>query len=78
MSKPPCSRGVTDLLQVQRGVWLAKLFSAEALGASLLAALEASYSTPRHHHAFVDRFAIERAIPAYENLLDTVCSERAM
>jgi glycosyltransferase involved in cell wall biosynthesis len=73
----PCSRGVTELLAVQPGVWLANEISAGALAASLLAALEASHSRQRFDHAFVGQFAIARAIPAYESLIDAVYREHA-
>jgi glycosyltransferase involved in cell wall biosynthesis len=74
----PCSRGVTELLQGQSGTWLASHIAADALAASLMAALEVVCSSPRFHHSFVDQFAIEQAIPVYESLIDAVYRERAM
>jgi len=66
----PASAGLTDLLSGQPGVWLAPSISAEALAASLLAALQSLQPSQRFAHAFVEEFRIDRAIHAYERLID--------
>jgi glycosyltransferase involved in cell wall biosynthesis len=66
----PASEGLAELLQGQPGVWLAPEISAEALAASLLAALHALRPGERFAHPFVEAFRIDRAIQAYECLID--------
>ena len=72
----PSSGGVNDLLQGQPGVWLAPEISANALAATLLSALEVLRLHQRFEHAFVEPFRIDRAILAYESLIDSDFSER--
>jgi hypothetical protein len=57
-------------LRDQPGVWLAPRISAEALTASLLAALKSLNSGERFPHRFVKQFRLDSAIAAYENLID--------
>ena len=66
----PASGGVVDLLRDKPGVWLAPEISAEALAASLLAALRALRPGERFVHSFVEQFQLDRAIPAYQGLID--------
>jgi glycosyltransferase involved in cell wall biosynthesis len=66
----PASGGVVDLLRGQPGVWLGAEISAEALADSLLAALGTLRPGERFAHAFVEDFRIDRAIDAYERLID--------
>lgn len=66
----PASRGLAELLRGQPGIWLAPEISAEALSASLLAALEALLPGERFSHPFVETFRLDNALPAYEALLD--------
>ena len=66
----PASGGVAGLLRNQPGVWLAPEISAQALAASLLAALRTLRPGQRFAHAFVEPFRIDRAIQAYEHLID--------
>ena len=66
----PASGGVVDLVSGQPGVWLAAEVSAEALTASLLAALRTLRPGERFAHSFIEPFRIDRAIQAYENLID--------
>jgi glycosyltransferase involved in cell wall biosynthesis len=66
----PASEGVVELLRGRPGVWLASAVSAEALAGSLLAALEALRPGERFAHSFVDEFRIDRALQAYESLID--------
>jgi glycosyltransferase involved in cell wall biosynthesis len=72
----PASAGVAKLLRDQPGVWLAAEISAEALAASLLAALHALQPGERFAHPFVEAFRIDRAIQAYETLIDQTLSEK--
>jgi glycosyltransferase involved in cell wall biosynthesis len=67
----PASEGLVELLRAQPGVWLAQQRSAEALAASLLAALGSLRPQERFAHQFVDEFRLGRAIEAYEKLIDT-------
>ena len=66
----PASAGLTGLLSGQPGVWIAPNISAEALAASLLAALQSLQPGQRFAHPFVEQFRIDRAIHAYERLID--------
>jgi glycosyltransferase involved in cell wall biosynthesis len=71
----PASEGMTDLLRNQPGVWLAKEITAEALAIALLTALIVLRPGQRFPHAFVDPFSLDRAIPAYEALIDATFKE---
>jgi glycosyltransferase involved in cell wall biosynthesis len=66
----PASEGLVELLDGQPGVWLAPEITAEALAASLLAALQALRPGERFAHPFVEDFRLDRAIPALECLID--------
>lgn len=66
----PASEGVVELLRDQPGVWLAPEVSAESLAASLLAALNAVRPGERFAHTFVEAFRLDRALQAYERLID--------
>jgi glycosyltransferase involved in cell wall biosynthesis len=72
----PSSQGVIDLLRGQPGVWLAREVSAAALAASLLTALQALQPAERFAHSFVEEFRLDRAIQAYEELIDTNLREK--
>jgi len=71
----PACQGLVDLLRGQTGVWLAREISADALAASLLAALEGTVPGQRFAHPFVERFQLWPAIQAYENLIDATLRE---
>jgi len=66
----PALGGLVELLRDQPGVWLATEVSAEALAASLLAALGSVAPDERFAHDFVEKFRMDRAIKAYEELID--------
>ena len=66
----PASEGVVDLLREQPGTWLAQEISARALAASLLSALQTLRPGERFAHSFVEQFAMDNAIDAYEELID--------
>ena len=68
----PASGGVSDLLRDRPGAWLASEISCPALAASLLAALEVLEPGERFPHPFIEEFRIDRAIHAYENLIDSI------
>jgi glycosyltransferase involved in cell wall biosynthesis len=71
----PASGGVRELLRDQPGVWLATKITAEALAASLLDALGSLRPGERFAHSFVEEFRMERAIHAYEDLIDRTLKE---
>jgi glycosyltransferase involved in cell wall biosynthesis len=71
----PASRGLAELLRDQSGVWLAPTLSDNALAASLLAALRTLRPGERFAHSFVEAFRIDRAIQAYESLIDQTIAE---
>jgi glycosyltransferase involved in cell wall biosynthesis len=66
----PASGGVVELLRGRPGVWLAPQISSEALAASLLSALGTLRAGERFTHTFIEEFRLDRAIEAYENLID--------
>lgn len=66
----PASEGIVDLLRGQPGAWLATEVSADALAASLLDALRTLAPGQRFDHPFIDQFRFDRAIRAYEDLID--------
>jgi glycosyltransferase involved in cell wall biosynthesis len=68
----PASEGLIELLRGQPGAWLAEEVSAEALAATLLSALKSISPGQRFEHSFIEPFRIERAIRAYEALIDEV------
>lgn len=66
----PASEGVVDLLRGQPGTWLAGEISSCALASTLLAALEALQPGQRFEHTFIEEFGLDRALQAYEALID--------
>lgn len=72
----PASEGLVELLRGQAGVWLAPEISSEALAATLVAALRALRPGERFSHEFVEQFRVERAIAAYEALIDQSLAEK--
>jgi glycosyltransferase involved in cell wall biosynthesis len=73
----PASGGITDLLGSQPGAWLAAETSADALAASLLQALNALRPGERFAHSFIETFRIDRAIDAYEEVIDRALQDPA-
>ncbi|MGA3136400.1 MAG: glycosyltransferase, partial [Terracidiphilus sp.] len=71
----PASEGVVELLRGQPGAWLAPEVSASGLASTLLAALEVLGPGERFAHAFIQEFRLDRAIHAYEDLIDSVLKE---
>jgi glycosyltransferase involved in cell wall biosynthesis len=74
----PASQGIVDLLRGQPGVWLASEISASALASSLLAALDVPPPGQHFPHSFIEQFSFDRAISAYEDLIDSTLSERRL
>ena len=68
----PASQGLVELLGGRPGAWLAAEISSKALAASLRAALEVLQPGERFAHTFIEEFRIDRAIHAYESLIDAV------
>jgi glycosyltransferase involved in cell wall biosynthesis len=71
----PASAGVVDLLQGQPGTWLATEISAPALSSALLAALQVLTPGQRFAHSFIEPFRFQRAIHAWEDLIDAALRE---
>jgi glycosyltransferase involved in cell wall biosynthesis len=68
----PASGGMTEFLEGQPGIWLADSISASALAAALEKALGELEVGKRFPHRWLDDFRLERAIPAYEQLIDAM------
>jgi glycosyltransferase involved in cell wall biosynthesis len=73
----PAAGGVPDLLRGQPGTWLATEISAAALAACLVEALGSLARTERFTHSFIEPFRIQRAIAAYEAVIDATIERRA-
>jgi glycosyltransferase involved in cell wall biosynthesis len=72
----PASGGVIDLLSGQPGVWLTREISPGALSESMSAALGALQPGERFSHDWIEEFRVDRAVEAYEELIDAVLTER--
>jgi glycosyltransferase involved in cell wall biosynthesis len=72
----PASEGVVALLRGQPGAWLANEISPAALAECLLTALNALSPGERFAHEFIEEFRIDRAIHAYESLIDETLARR--
>jgi len=72
----PASGGISELLRNQPGVWLAPEISANALAATLLAALQSLQPGERFPHPFIETFHMDRAMRAYECLIDQILGQR--
>lgn len=66
----PASRGVSDLLHDQPGVWLAASISVDSLTHALRRALVAVGCQRRYNHPWIEPFALNPAIDAYEAVID--------
>lgn len=66
----PASAGLVELIKDKPGVWLAREASVEALAESLIEAFAAIRPGERFAHRWVDAFRLEKAIPAYEQMID--------
>jgi glycosyltransferase involved in cell wall biosynthesis len=74
----PASGGITDLLGRRPGAWIGTEISANALSASLLQALKALQPGERFAHSFIETFRIDRAIDAYEDVIDRALQDPAL
>jgi glycosyltransferase involved in cell wall biosynthesis len=72
----PASQGVVDLLRGESGTWLAEEISSAALADSLIDALQILRPGERFAYDFIDEFRIDRAIHAYEDLIDATLKRR--
>jgi glycosyltransferase involved in cell wall biosynthesis len=72
----PASQGIVDLLTGQPGVWLAPTIAADSLAAALIAAISTLNPGQRFPHPFIQQFSFDRAIRAYEDLIDSSLRER--
>jgi glycosyltransferase involved in cell wall biosynthesis len=72
----PACGGVVELVRDQPGVWLAPEISAEALATALIAALKSLHPGERFAHPFVEAHRLDRAIQAYERLIDQTLASR--
>lgn len=66
----PAGAGVTELLSGKPGIWLASEVSSRSLTRSLLLALRALRPNDRFAHSWTAQFAMDQAIPCYEDLID--------
>ena len=73
----PASEGIRDLLRGQPGTWLAPEITAEALAGTLLLALASLQKRERFTHPFIEEFGMDRAIYAYEELIDATIDEHS-
>ncbi len=71
----PASQGLIELLVGQPGVRLAPEISASALADAILALLRSLRPAERFAHTFIEEFRFERAISAYEALIDSALIE---
>lgn len=71
----PSSPGMVELLRGRPGIWLAGEISAPALADRILAALRWLRPGERFEHGFIESFRLERAIDAYQGLIDSVLNE---
>ncbi len=72
----PASGGVVELLQGQPGAWLAPEISQDALASVLRQALAAIEPGQRFAHAFIEPFRCQRAVAAWEHLIDCTLAGR--
>jgi glycosyltransferase involved in cell wall biosynthesis len=73
----PASGGVIDLLRDQPGAWVASGVSHQALAEALIGALQTLSPGQRYAYTFIENFAIDHAVRAYQDLIDAVLSEAA-
>ena len=69
--------GVASLLRNQAGVWLAHESSEGALALAISAALRTLPAGARFPHPWVEQFHLDRAIPAYQDLIDATLQTAA-
>lgn len=71
----PASEGLVELIDGQPGCWLAEEPTAESLCTALQEALHTLEPGERFPHPWVERFAIEHSLPAYESFFRAVAKE---
>ena len=72
----PATGGIAELLDGQPGVWLASDVSAAGIAAVLETAIESLNPGERFPHPWVEPFRIDRAVNAYEAMMDECLAER--
>jgi glycosyltransferase involved in cell wall biosynthesis len=68
----PALGGIADLLCGQRGTWVTREISAEAIAETLITALESLPQGERFSHLWLQAFRMENALPRFESLIDEV------
>ncbi len=68
----PALGGVAELLSSQRGTWVTREITAEALSETLHTALESLTPHERFPHPWLQDYRMENAIPRFERLIDEV------
>jgi glycosyltransferase involved in cell wall biosynthesis len=71
------SRGLVELLEEKPGVWLAQETSVDGIESALRTALDELEPGRRFPHAWVEAFRKERAIAAYQALIEEQLAEAA-
>jgi glycosyltransferase involved in cell wall biosynthesis len=71
----PASQGLGELLSGQPGIWLAREISAKALENALCDALSSIHWGQRFPHSWIERFDLNNAVPAYEDVIDRALQE---
>ncbi|MGA8739824.1 MAG: glycosyltransferase [Terracidiphilus sp.] len=72
----PASPGLVDLLSEQPGIWFASDISADALEQALCRALSSIHPGQRFDHSWIEQFDLNKAIAAYERVIDRVLLEK--
>ncbi|HEY1984031.1 MAG TPA: glycosyltransferase [Terracidiphilus sp.] len=66
----PAAQGIVDLLNGKPGTWVASEISSKALTLSLITALQSLRPRQRFEHIWIEPYRMDRAILAYEDLID--------
>ncbi|MGA7243008.1 MAG: glycosyltransferase [Terracidiphilus sp.] len=72
----PASPGLVGILSEQPGIWLASDISEDALEQALCRALSTIHPGQRFDHSWIEQFDLNKAIAAYERVIDQVLLER--
>jgi glycosyltransferase involved in cell wall biosynthesis len=72
----PASTGLVDLLSAETGAWIAPEVSAESLASTLIGVLHRLKPKERFKHPWIEQFRMDRAVAAYESLIDETIEAR--